>query len=137
MKQFLEILKEWNGGIFRGSQARLAKELGLTQNSIKMWAQGLQTPSELNIKKMAKLFKMGEESLKLIFNPEALETELKTNKDIPFPATPKDTNIIYPKAETDRALDEVLKRIEKMELSLKLLDAKIDLILEKLKDRGF
>lgn len=65
---FLEILKKWNGGISRGAQARLAKELNVSKVSVLRWGRGDIPPSEVQINKMSKLLKIKPEVLNKIFN---------------------------------------------------------------------
>jgi len=62
-----ELLKEWNNGIIRGSQLKLARVMGLSHVSITRWFSGQQIPSEENIKKMAKIFKKSEEDINALF----------------------------------------------------------------------
>lgn len=67
MSLFLQLLTQWNGGIRRGSQIKLAKELGISHTKISDWVANRQKPGEENIKKMAQLFGVPEKDLKEIF----------------------------------------------------------------------
>jgi len=53
--KFEEHLKKWNGGIYRGSQLRLAKSLGIDQSGIRRWMEGTTKPKEELRPKLAKL----------------------------------------------------------------------------------
>lgn len=62
-----ELLKKWNNGILRGSQAKLAEKLAVASPTISEWISGKKSPSEENIKKMSKIFNNTEEEIKGIF----------------------------------------------------------------------
>ena len=62
-----ELLKAFNGGILRGSQAKLANLLEISTPTVSEWVSGKKKPSEENIKKMAKIFRKTEQELKTIW----------------------------------------------------------------------
>lgn len=64
METFIELLINWHKGIERGSQVALARTLGLSKVTIGRWVNGDLKPSEIQIKKMAKLFKKNEEEVR-------------------------------------------------------------------------
>ena len=66
-EKFLELLKNFNGGILRGSQRKLAKELKVDESYIANFRNNRQTPSEKLLKQMAKLLKTSEKNLQEIF----------------------------------------------------------------------
>lgn len=67
MSLFLQLLTQWNGGIRRGSQIKLANELGISHTKISDWIANRQKPGEENIQKMAALFQINPEKLRKIF----------------------------------------------------------------------
>ena len=67
-KKFFELLKKHNNGILRGSQRKLAKDLGYNETSISNISSGRAKPSEELIKAMSKVLKVKEEELQKIFD---------------------------------------------------------------------
>ena len=67
-KKFLDLLKNFNGGILRGSQRKLAKLLKIDESSIANFRRGRQFPSEKLLKDMAKVLKAPEKDLQNIFD---------------------------------------------------------------------
>lgn len=67
-KKFFELLKKHNNGILRGSQRKLAKDLGYNETSISNISSGRAKPSEELIKSMSKVLKVKEDELKKIFD---------------------------------------------------------------------
>ena len=76
-----KILEEWNNGVYRGAQRRLARELGLEENTISQCLSGRQNPSERMINGMSKLFNKPKEEIKRIFCREK-ETSAYTQNNI-------------------------------------------------------
>ena len=66
-KKFLDLLKKFNGGILRGSQRKLSKDLKIDESSIANFRRGRQIPSEKLLKEMAKILKTTEEEMQNIF----------------------------------------------------------------------
>jgi SOS-response transcriptional repressor LexA len=62
-----EVLREWNGGISRGAQRKLAQKLKLNEASVSSWLSGRAEPSEGNILKMSRLFNMPAREIEQIF----------------------------------------------------------------------
>ena len=65
-----KLLKDWNGGISRGAQRRLACMLKLNEASVSSWLSGRALPSEGNILKMSRIFKKPSEEITDIFAAE-------------------------------------------------------------------
>lgn len=85
-------LRSINGGILRGAQTALAKKLGVSHVSVMRWLNGSQFPSEIYIRKMAKLVKCSEQEIEEIFSvilPSNHSPVRKANalkdSDTPFP----------------------------------------------------
>lgn len=66
-QKFLELLKNFNGGILRGSQRKLAKELDVDESYIANLRNNRQAPSEKLLKEMSKILKISEKNLQEIF----------------------------------------------------------------------
>ncbi|WP_424244944.1 repressor LexA [Elusimicrobium posterum] len=77
-----QLLKDWNDGVFRGSQRKLAEVLKINESAVSMWLAGKNTPSEENIKKMAALFRKPEEEITDIFNSPAAPPQTHDYVDI-------------------------------------------------------
>ncbi|MGB2579420.1 transcriptional regulator with XRE-family HTH domain [Elusimicrobium simillimum] len=77
MNKIEELFSTINNGMFRGSQIKVAKALGITDANVNRYVKGLTKPSPDIIKKMSKLFKRPEEELKLIFNISNKERSFK------------------------------------------------------------
>lgn len=96
---FEKLLKDFNSGIKSGSQSKLAKKLGIVSQSVNQWLSGKTIPSEENIVKMAKIFKISQKELENIF-----------------------------KLEEDDKTESLQKEIEKLKEELKLRDELIDFL---------
>jgi transcriptional regulator with XRE-family HTH domain len=68
MNKILDFLKEINGGILYGSQAKLMRDIGTDSSTVNRYARGSLKPSENHLKKMSKKYKKTEEELKDIFD---------------------------------------------------------------------
>ena len=55
---FEKLLKEWNGGILRGAQVRLAEELHISHPTVSGWLAGRSFPSEEQRPKLARLLRI-------------------------------------------------------------------------------
>jgi len=62
-----KLLKDWNGGISRGAQRKLAQKLKLNEASVSSWLSGRAAPSEGNILKMSRVFNKPREEIEEIF----------------------------------------------------------------------
>lgn len=67
-EKFLNLLTNWNNGIERGAQNRLAKELNITRGIVHLWITDRQIPGEANLHKMAALFGQPVSALYKVFN---------------------------------------------------------------------
>lgn len=74
------MLKDFNGGILRGSQRKLAKELNVDESYIANFRNDRQTPSEKLLKQMAKILKTPEKNLQEIFETESQPTANISNE---------------------------------------------------------
>lgn len=63
-------LKEINGGIWRGAQAKIARLLNIKTPTVSDWFKNRKQPSEENILKMAKLFNKTPQQIKEVFSDE-------------------------------------------------------------------
>ena len=73
MKSLEQLLKDFNGGILRGSQSKIAAALKVSTGNVSDWVSGRTNPSEENIKKMAKLFGVEEREVRAAFGIEDKE----------------------------------------------------------------
>lgn len=92
-----ELLKKINYGKLRGAQAKLSKELSLSEAAITNWFSGKNYPTEENIQKIAKTYKLDIDEVRRAFYTYNNEQTQKSNKieglreiDI-VPLTPKNT----------------------------------------------
>ena len=76
MTRIEKLLKKWNSGILKKKKKALADKLGVPDTSVSHWIAGRAKPSEIHIKKMAKLFGKTEKQIQTIFSDE-FEPELK------------------------------------------------------------
>jgi repressor LexA len=60
---FSEILKQWNGGIWRGVTTRLAKSAGVSLPTASGWING-DVPGEESLRKLSKILDVGEQELR-------------------------------------------------------------------------
>lgn len=81
-----ELLKSWNKGILRGTQAKLAKILEVSTPTVSEWFSGKKSPSSENLKKMAKLFKISEKDLEAVFNVQTKADGVQTWAAYPIKA---------------------------------------------------
>ena len=64
--KFIDILKEWNGGIIRGARAKFARVMNVSKVTVMRWVNG-EVPSEIQLKKMSQMFNKSEEEIKAMF----------------------------------------------------------------------
>ena len=69
MNKFEKVLANWNNGVLRGAQAKLAKELQVSTATVALWATGKRNPSKGYVACMAKLFNLTEEKVLRLFMP--------------------------------------------------------------------
>ena len=69
MNKFEKALMNWNHGILRGAQAKLAKDLQVSTATVALWATGKRNPSKGYIAMMAKLFNLNEYDVLRLFVP--------------------------------------------------------------------
>lgn len=65
--KFLNLLINWNGGIERGSQVKLANKLGISRSKISQWLSEIQKPGIDNLRKMSVILNVPVQELKAIF----------------------------------------------------------------------
>lgn len=72
MATLKQLLIEWNGGIERGAQVRLSREIKAAETTISKWLTGQLTPSELKKRKLSEIFKVSLQDIeKAISNVSA------------------------------------------------------------------
>lgn len=72
-----ELLKHINNGKERGAQTKLASDLSLTTASVANWFSGKSYPTDENIKKIAKQYKLSFEEVKNAFYDEEFAQEVQ------------------------------------------------------------
>lgn len=134
MTNFAELLKEWNDGISRGAQAKLAKELNVSHVTILKWGKMELRPSEKQIRKMSILFKKTEEEIRAVFdNQRGGDVNSQFGNGVQVSGK-SNTGAIYNFADKFENYSEVMRmRIESLEKDIEIVKSKLDLILEKLK----
>jgi hypothetical protein len=120
-----ELLKEWNNGILRGAKARLAKEIKLPDTNISSWISGRTRPGESAISKMSKIFKKSEEDIKAAFG---VKYRYAVSQHAGYNNRGVSQTVNHADIEFFRA---ELKMIEAKMDTLKTLEFKIDLLLER------
>lgn len=113
-----KILEKWNNGVYRGAQRRLARELGLEENTISQCLTGKQHPSERMITGMSKIFGKSKEEIKKIFCAE---------KEISYTQ-----NNIRSKGNFHQVINEY--KSEALSAQMRALEAKIDLLIQLVKE---
>lgn len=113
-----KILEEWNNGVYRGAQRRLARELGLEENTISQCLSGKQNPSERMINGMSKLFGKSKEEIKRIF---CAEKEISAYTQ----------NNIKSKGHFQQIINGYKEEV--LAAQMRTLEAKLDLIIQLLK----
>lgn len=66
----IELLKQINNGKERGAQTKLANDLAITTASVANWFSGKSYPTDENIKKIAKIYKLNFEEVRKAFYDE-------------------------------------------------------------------
>ncbi|MDR0485412.1 MAG: hypothetical protein LBH29_01645 [Elusimicrobiota bacterium] len=130
---FKELLKEWNGGVFRGAAAKFAKELNVSHTVLTHFLQGMH-PSEKQIRKMSILFKKTEEEIRAVFDNQRVgDVNSQFGNGVQVSGK-SNTGAIYNFADKFENYSEVMRmRIESLEKDIEIVKSKLDLILEKLK----
>lgn len=86
MSKFTELLERKYGSI-RGAQTKLADDLGVNQSTISNWLRGRNLPNPDLVKKMASIFGVEEESIRISLGmSEQFEPTVKA-----IPLTPSNT----------------------------------------------
>lgn len=114
-----KILEKWNNGIYRGAQRRLARELGLEENTISQCLTGKQNPSERMIAGMSKLFGKSKEEIKRIFCAEKEKSAYTQNN-------------IRGKDNFHQVIHEFKSKA--LFAQMRTLEAKIDLLIQLVKE---
>ena len=134
---FKKILTEWNDGIFRGAQAKFAREMGVSKVTVMRWLSGALPPSEKQIKNMAKLFKKSEEEIKSMFvvdNSVNQQANGNSGNVISGNSFSNVGNVAASHGgDIEGIRQELLETRESLGDKIKVLEAKLDLILEKLR----
>lgn len=75
MPNFTKLLERKYGSI-RGAQTKLAEDLGVNQSSVSNWISGRNFPNPDLIKKMADLFNVSEQEVRVCLNDEEFTQEV-------------------------------------------------------------
>lgn len=75
MSNFTKLLERKYGSI-RGAQTKLAEDLGVNQSSVSNWISGRNFPNPDLIKKMADLFNVSEQEVRVCLNDEEFTQEV-------------------------------------------------------------
>ena len=129
MTSFKELLTEWNNGYEYGSQVKLARELKLSQSTIMRWVTGALRPSEKQIKNMAKLFNKSEEEIKAMFVVDNSVNQQANGNSGNVSQTVNNAG----GGDIEEIRQELRETRESLGDKIKILEAKLDLILEKLR----
>lgn len=114
-----KILEKWNNGVYRGAQRRLARELGLEENTISQCLTGKQNPSERMITGMSKIFGKSKEEIKRIFCSEKEKPAYTQNN-------------IRSKGSFHQVINEY--KSEALSAQMRAMEAKIDLLIQLVKE---
>lgn len=79
MNKFEKALMNWNDGILRGAQAKLANKLKVSTATVALWATGKRNPSKGYIALMARLFGMSEYEVLRLFTAASYPDTLHEN----------------------------------------------------------
>lgn len=122
-----EILRKWNEGFEYGSQVRLAKELKVSEATVARWIAGKLRPSEKKIKEMSKIFNIPVEQISSLFHEDGKQVQNvgRDNND-----TMQQVGNIF-EIQNIKSLEIKVEQISK---DIQILNLKLDLILEKLKN---
>ena len=122
---FKELLIKWNNGFSRGGQAKLAKILNISEPTIARWADRKLKPSEIQIRKMAKLFNISEEELRQMFMPCNNQNVGRDNNG----------TMTQSVGVAEAEIKELTARVEQIGKDVQIMNLKMDLMLEKMKDK--
>jgi uncharacterized protein YaaN involved in tellurite resistance len=128
MKTVNDFLKEINGGIERGAQAKLARDLGTSTSISNRYVKKILKPTEAHVKEMARKYKKTEKEIKDIFD---IGERVSIRQHARHIHNGGGDQIIH---HTDiEIFYEKFKTIEAKIDALKSLEAKMDLLLERVK----
>lgn len=134
--KFIECLREWNGGISRGARAKLAKVLKVTETTVMRWAKG-ELPSEEKMRDIAKILNKSEKEVREMFvadNSVNQQGNGNSGNVITGNNNSQNVNTALPGvAETE--VKEIAGEIKQMKKDIQILNLKMDLMLEKMKDK--
>ena len=136
LNKFEEVLEKWNGG-FRGAKIKLARELKVDDSTISAWLKGRSKPGKDKIIKMAKLFKKSEEEIKSMFVVDNSVNQQANGNSGNVISGNSFSNVGNVAASHGGDIEGIRQELRETRGSLgdkiKVLEAKLDLILEKLR----
>jgi len=135
LNKFEEVLEKWNGG-FRGAKIKLARELKVDDSTISAWLKGRSKPGKDKIIKMAKLFKKSEEEIKSMFVVDnSVNQQANGNSGVIMGNNNSNVNNVAAShgGDIEGIRQELRETRESLGDKIKVLEAKLDLILEKLR----
>lgn len=77
--EFNDLLAQWNGGIFKGAQTRLAKILDVDRGTISRWATGTLVPGEDLRRKVAQTLGVTVDELMATFKAYTMYQRMKAD----------------------------------------------------------
>lgn len=128
MNKFEKCLEEWNGG-FRGAKIRLARELKVDDSTVSAWLKGRSKPGKDKITKMSKIFKKSEKEIKAMFIEDNSVNQQANGNSGNVSQTVNNAD----GGDIDGIRQELRETRESLGDKIKILEAKLDLILEKLR----
>jgi transcriptional regulator with XRE-family HTH domain len=123
-----KLLEDWNNGVFRGSQVKLARKIGVDDSTISAWLNGHSKPAVDKIRKLSEILNVSEKDIQETFNIK--------NKNAINNINPNNNvhgNITQTISSVDVA--SLKKELEITNEKLKAQEFMLKLILEKLKDK--
>lgn len=114
-----DFFKEINNGKLRGAQAKMARDLNTSTATTNRYFSGEQLPSAQAVKDLAKLYNKTEDEIKKIFNISEKEKPIQQNFK-----------------NKDCHIQQVIGNFEAelIKEKLKSLDAKLDLLIQLVKE---
>lgn len=84
MNKLEKLLQNWNNGVLRGARRRLAEHLKINEATVSMWLSGRTKPSEENIKKMSKIFKVSETEIQKAFGDKNISNMVEGRIELEY-----------------------------------------------------
>lgn len=81
---FEKLIADFNKGFSSGSQAKFARELGVTPQLINSWVKGKNIPSPANMEKLSKIFNKSQKEIQELFTQSSEKETISSDNNTKY-----------------------------------------------------